>query len=165
MTFNCFHMWILSWRVRDSWRLLITNSDVLGYWRRRSDCYFVLFTTSLVVTTITWTRLNASSFRVASFSWLVLWLLASWLLLWSLFYLISSPWNRVLAPWIEDTLSKDNFSSVVQVVTGITFVNIRYSDDNCLPSCCLGIATIRSLFVEAGERQFEPLPNKCSHLS
>jgi hypothetical protein len=49
-----------------------------------------------------------------------------------------------LAPRIEDTLSKGNFSSVVQVVvTGITFVNIRYSDNNCLPARCLGIVTIR----------------------
>jgi hypothetical protein len=29
--------------------------NVFGYWRRRSDCYFVLLTTSLVVTTITFT--------------------------------------------------------------------------------------------------------------
>jgi hypothetical protein len=27
----------------------------LLYWRRRSDCYFVLFTASLIVTTITFT--------------------------------------------------------------------------------------------------------------
>jgi hypothetical protein len=55
----------------------------------------------------------------------------------------SPPWNRVLAPRIGDTLSKGNFS-FVQVVTGITFVNIRCSDNNCLPSRCLGFATIRS---------------------
>jgi hypothetical protein len=60
----------------------------LWYWRRRSDYYFVLFTTSLVVTTITFT-VCALHFHVDSLSWLVLWLLASWLLLWSLVYLIS----------------------------------------------------------------------------
>jgi hypothetical protein len=46
-------------------------ADVLGYWRRRSDCYFVLFTTSLVVTTIACT-MCALHFRVDSLSWLVL---------------------------------------------------------------------------------------------
>jgi hypothetical protein len=77
-----------------SWPLMTTKRDVLAYWRRRSDCYFVLSTISLVVTTITfkmwrelgWLRLH---FRVDSLSWLVLLLLASWLLLWSLVYLIS----------------------------------------------------------------------------
>jgi hypothetical protein len=64
------------------------------------------------------------------------------------------PWNRVLAPRIGDALSKGNFSAVGQVVTGITSVNIR----------CLGIATIRSLFVVAGALT-EPLLSKCSHLS
>jgi hypothetical protein len=48
------------------------------------------------------------------------------------------PWNRVLAPGIENTLSKGNFSSVVQVVvTGITFVYNRCSDNIYLPSRCL----------------------------
>jgi hypothetical protein len=59
-----------------------------------------------------------------------------------LFYSLP-PWNRVLALRIEDTLLKGNFFSVVQVVTGTTSVNIRCSDNNCLPSRCLGIATIR----------------------
>jgi hypothetical protein len=59
-----------------------------------------------------------------------------------LLFFCSPPWNRVLAPRIEDTLSRGNFSSVVQVVMGITLVNIRCSDNNCLPSHCLGIATI-----------------------
>jgi hypothetical protein len=48
-----------------------TKCDVLRYWRRRSDCYFVLFTTSLVVITITFT-MCALHFRVDSLSWLVL---------------------------------------------------------------------------------------------
>jgi hypothetical protein len=59
------------------WGFLTTSEHqmwrVYGYWRRRSDCYFVLFTTSLVVTTITftmwhllgWLRLH---FRVDSWS-------------------------------------------------------------------------------------------------
>jgi hypothetical protein len=63
-----------------------------GFWRRRSDCYFVLFTTSLVVTTITftiwrdlgWLRLY---FRVDSWSFAAL--------IWSdssvLVYLLGSP--------------------------------------------------------------------------
>jgi hypothetical protein len=34
--------------------------DVLGYWRHRSDCYFALFTTSLVVTTITFYNVRSS---------------------------------------------------------------------------------------------------------
>jgi hypothetical protein len=55
----------------------------------------------------------------------------------------SPPWNRMLAPRTEDTLPKGNFSSVVQVVTGITSVNNRCSDNNCLSSRCLRIATIR----------------------
>jgi hypothetical protein len=118
---------------------------------------------------VTRTRLNASSLPCWFFI-LVLCLLVSWLLLWSLVYLIGSfdlcsdvasligsfvlpgfyslpPWNRVFGPRIEDTLSKGNFSSVVQVVTGITFVNIRWSDNNYSPSRCLGIATIHLSYV------------------
>jgi hypothetical protein len=52
------------------------------------------------------------------------------------------PWNRVLAPRIEDTLLKGYFSSVGQVVMGITSVNIRCSDNNCSPSRCLANAHI-----------------------
>jgi hypothetical protein len=63
----------------------------------------------------------------------------------------SPPWNRVLAPRIEDTLSKGYFSSLGQVVMGITSVNIRCSDNSCSPSRCLGTATVRSLFVVAGK--------------
>jgi hypothetical protein len=85
--------------------------------------------------------------------------------LWSARFYSLPPWNRVLAPRIEDTLSKGNFSSVVQVVvTWITFVNICCSDNNCLPSRCLGIATIWSLFVLAGAL-IKPLLSKCLHLS
>jgi hypothetical protein len=35
-----------------TWPLLNTKCDVLGYWRRLSLCYSGLFTTSLVVTTV-----------------------------------------------------------------------------------------------------------------
>jgi hypothetical protein len=76
------------------------------------------------------------------------------LFLWSLlgFYSLP-PWNRVLAPRVEDTLSNGYFSSVGQVVVrGITSVNIRRSDNNYSPSRCLGISIIRSLFVVAGKR-------------
>jgi hypothetical protein len=70
----------------------------------------------------------------------------------------SPPWNRMLAPRIGDTLSKGNFSSVVQVVvTGITFVNIRCSDSNYLPSPCPGIAAIRLSNVTC---IWEPLRSK-----
>jgi hypothetical protein len=74
-------------------------------------------------------------------------------LVWSARFYCSPPWDRVLAPRIEDILSKGNFSSVGQVVlTGITSVNIRCYDNNCLPIRCLGIATILSLIVVAGKR-------------
>jgi hypothetical protein len=49
----------------------IKKCDVFGYRRRRSCCYFVLFPTSLVVTTITFT-MCALHFRVDSLSWLFL---------------------------------------------------------------------------------------------
>jgi hypothetical protein len=87
---------LLLWGVYGLWPLLTTKRDVFGYWRRRSHCCFILFTTSLVVSTVSfystmrrelgWLRLH---FRVVSWSCLILWLLASWLLLWSLVYLIS----------------------------------------------------------------------------
>jgi hypothetical protein len=112
-------------------------------------------TALLVVTTITFT-MCALHFRVDSLSWLVLWLLASWLLLWpsdiaslsSFFDLLWStpvfillgfyflpPWNRVLAPQMEDTMSKGYFSSSTQ----------RWL-------VLLRNPTIRSLFVVAGRR-------------
>jgi hypothetical protein len=75
----------------------------------------------------------------------------------------SPPWNKVLPPRIEDIFSKGNFSSVVPIVTGMTFVNIRCGDNNCLPSRGLAIATIRSLFVVAGAL-IESLLSKCSHM-
>jgi hypothetical protein len=57
---------------------------------------------------------------------------------------------------VRDTLSKGKFSSVIQVVMGIASVNVRCSNNNCLPSRCRGIPTILSLFVVAGTL-IEPL--------
>jgi hypothetical protein len=74
----------------------------------------------------------------------------------------SPPWNRALAPRIEDTLSKGNFSSVVQVVTGITFVNICCCHNNCLPNRCLRIATIRLSNLTC---IWEPLHSKLPYVS
>jgi hypothetical protein len=129
---------------------------------------------------VTWTRLTTSSLPgwflvlrcwsdLTPRLWLalipLLWRCISDRLLRSAPFYCSPLWNRVLAPQIENTLSKCNFSPVVQVVaTGITFVNIRCSGSNCLPSRCLGIATIPSLFIVAGAL-IEPLLSKCSYLS
>jgi hypothetical protein len=81
-------LWVFTACYRDSFTYSGVKEycDVLRYWRRRSDCYFVLFSTSLFATTITFT-ICALHFRVHSLSWLVLWWLTSWLLLWSLVYL------------------------------------------------------------------------------
>jgi hypothetical protein len=76
-------------------------------------------------------------------AWLIL---GSLLLIWSASSVLvclclkcSPPWNRFLAYRVGDTLSKGKCSSVIQVVTGIAFDNIRCSDNNCLPSRCLGV--------------------------
>jgi hypothetical protein len=153
-----------------SWPLLNTKCDVLGYWRLRSDYYFVLLTTSLVVTTILQCALFIS-LLILRFS-LLLWSWPcvsdrSWFLCSEFASLIGSfdlpgfyslpPWNRVLAPRIEDILSKGNFSSVVQIVTGITFVTFRCSDNNCSPSRCLTIAVVRLSNVTC---IWEPLRSK-----
>jgi hypothetical protein len=154
---------------------------VFGHWRRRSDYCFVLFTTSLVVTTISFTMwrelswLRLTSVLILGPSLLIwsdlssliglvplLWRCVSDQLLWSARFYCSPPWNRMLAPRIEDTLLKGNFSIVVQVVTGITFVNIRCSDNNCLPSRCLWIATILLSNVTC---IWEPLRRKWPYLS
>jgi hypothetical protein len=67
----------------------------------------------------------------------------NWLLVtdYSLLRLVTGFWlsecsvNPILLYRIWNTLSKGKFSSVIQVVvTGITFVNSRCSDNNCLPS-------------------------------
>jgi hypothetical protein len=47
------------------------------------------------------------------------------------------PWNRVLAPRIKDTLSKGNFSFVVQVVTGTPFPTLVAARTCVLASRCL----------------------------
>jgi hypothetical protein len=50
--FTCSGTWPLYVTCLRYWSLLNTKFDVLGYCRRRSVCYSGLFTTSLVVTTI-----------------------------------------------------------------------------------------------------------------
>jgi hypothetical protein len=177
-----FHVWntrihiVICW---GTWSLLNTKM-----WRARVletpfGLLLLLFTTSLVVTTITFYNVRSSlpcwffilvdPLILTLPLWLslvpLLWRCVFDLLLWCLLFWASPffcsfdlsgfhslpPWNRVLAPRTEDTLSKGYFSSVGQVVTGITSVNIRCSDNNCSPSRCLGIATVRSLFVVAGK--------------
>jgi hypothetical protein len=46
------HFWTPNVTCSCIWPLLNTKCNVYGYCRRRSNCYFVLFTTSLVVSTI-----------------------------------------------------------------------------------------------------------------
>jgi hypothetical protein len=54
----------------------------------------------------------------------------------------SLPWSKFLVYWLGDTLLNRSISSVIQVVvTGKPFVNIRCSDNNCLPSSFLRTAS------------------------
>jgi hypothetical protein len=62
-------------------RIIILYCDMFVLLETPFGLLLLLFTTSLVVTTIAFT-MCAPHFRVDSWSWLVLWLLASWLLLW-----------------------------------------------------------------------------------
>jgi hypothetical protein len=50
----------IMWRVYSIGPLLNTKCDVLGYWRHRSGLLLPLFTTSLVVTTITFYNVRSS---------------------------------------------------------------------------------------------------------
>jgi hypothetical protein len=128
--------------------------------RSSLPCWFCVLVGPLIadflVAALIWLLWSAPDVAslIGSFD-LLFWRCASDLLLWSPltlrlwsaplicpFFNSFPPWNRVLAPRIEDTLSKGKFSPVVQVVTGITFVNIRCGKNNCLPSRCLGIAII-----------------------
>jgi hypothetical protein len=95
----------------------------LRYWRRRSDCYFVLL------------RLHYSSLH-----FLLQCALASWLRLWSvrfdlLFLLKSTLLSRSTPEWCENTLSKGCLLSSTQRLLVL-----------------LRNPTIRSLFVVAGKR-------------
>jgi hypothetical protein len=152
------------------WSLMDAKLYLLGYWWHHWICYTGLFTTPRVVITISpynesWPSdvLSRSGPWISSVlsagCWLTGWpLLADWLFVTDSDSKCPPPWNRFLTYRVGDTLSKGKFSSVIQVVvTGITFVNIRCSDNNYLRSRCLEIPTIRSLFVVA-ETIIEPLP-------
>jgi hypothetical protein len=127
--------------------------------RSSLPCWFLILVDPLIagflVAVLIWHRWSSPDVAslIGSFDLLLTLRLWSAPLICPFFFFCSPPRNRVLAPRIEGTLSKGYFSSVGQVVvTGITSVNIRCSDNNCSPSRCLGIATIRSLFVVAGKR-------------
>jgi hypothetical protein len=104
---TCWGTWSLYVTCLRYLSLLNTKCNVLGYWRHRSVCYSGLFTTSLVVATISFTMCyDPLTLRLGAFLVPLLWsfdLLGSglWSLLWSLFCdwsFICCPWNSVLAP-------------------------------------------------------------------
>jgi hypothetical protein len=112
MTLNvqCWGTWSLL-------SLLNTNCNVLGYWRHRSICYISLFTTSLVVITISPYNVLWPSDVVSQSGPLISVLLS---VRWSTFVMFSllplsllcvcRPSIRVFAPGMEDTLPHDCIS-------------------------------------------------------